>query len=317
MRATGHRGDEMPDRPLKILYILGTGRCGSTLLSCLLSRADGLVAPGEIGLIWDRLVTENFVCDCGAPFRTCAFWGDVVRGALPSNGELATARELNRRHWRLTGPRAAPSLLLRRSPDRLGADHARYLEVLSRVYLEIVRLTGCRVLVDASKRPLHASLLEAMPSWDIRCIHLVRDSRAVVFSQLGRTKRSARFLAARWMIVNLLAEAAARRHVTHLRLRYEDLCRDPQGSVARIASFADESLEPIRIQSDRTIQLQPGHGVGGDSVRFRQGTVAISASEAWHTEMNPRERRVVTRMTWPLLARYGYRGALRGGEGAR
>lgn len=299
---------EMADRALRILYLLGTGRCGSTLVSSVLRRAEGVVAPGEIGLIWDRLVTGTHVCDCGTLFGACAFWAEVVRGTLPAGADLATVRRLDRLHWKLTGLRAAPRLLLRRSRARLDAEQRRYLDRLARVYEEIGRLSGCHVVVDASKRPLHALLLAAAPSLEIRYVHLVRDSRAVVYSQLHRTGRPAWFLAARWLIVNLLCEAVARTHETHLRVRYEDFCADPQSSLARIASFAGEGLEPVRIPADRNVQLDPAHGVGGDDVRLRRGTVRIAANEAWRAGMTPRDRRVVTRMTWPLLARYGYAG---------
>lgn len=307
----------MADRLLKIIYILGSGRSGSTLLSSVLGRADGLVAPGEIGLIWDRIVTGSHVCDCGTPFEACAFWSEVLRNILPAGSERATALELNRLHWSLTGLGAAPRLLLRRSLEgRLNAEQRQYLDRLAQVYLEITRLSRRRVVVDASKRPLHASLLAALPSCEIRHIHLVRDSRAVVYSLLCRTRRSALYLAARWLIVNLLCEAVTRPQDTCLRLRYEDFCRDPQSSLARIASFTQESLEPIRVLPNRDVQLQPVHGVGGDVVRFRRGAVRISINEAWRTEMNAQDRRMVTRMTWPLLVRYGYRGRLRAGRGA-
>jgi hypothetical protein len=299
----------------KIVYILGSGRCGSTLLNCVLGQAEGVVAPGEIGLIWERLVTRSHVCDCGTPFDACPFWRAVLRNGLPTGKKLASEKELNRLHWKLTGSRSGLRFFFQRPPRRLNRGQRQYLDVLIEIYREISRLSGCPIVVDSSKRPLHAWLLTADPSLDVRCIHLVRDSRAVVHSQLARTKRSLRWLAARWLIVNLLCEAVVRKEKSHLRLRYEDFCASPQSSLAAIASFADLSLETVRLSPEGSVNLEPAHGVGGDEVRFRKGEVRISANERWRTQMPARARRVVTRLTYPLLVRYGYAGRAKPGQG--
>lgn len=290
----------------KIIYILGSGRCGSTLVNCVLGQAEGFAAPGEIGLIWDRLVTGRHMCDCGIPFRDCPFWKKVLQSILPGQDEVAAAKRLNRLHWKLTGLKGTPGFLLRPFRTQLNSDQRRYLDQLLQLYVEIGRRSDSRVIVDSSKRPLHADLLTKAPECDVRIIHLIRDARAVVYSQLARTKRSARYLAARWLLVNLLCEAVARRHPARLLLRYEDFCLDPQSSLKTIASFVDESLAPIRVSPAGEISLQRAHGVGGDTVRFQEGLVKVAANEAWRREMDPSDFRITTWMARPLLSRYGY-----------
>ena len=38
--------------PVKVLFILGTTRCGSTILENVLGSAPGFFAAGEIHMLW-------------------------------------------------------------------------------------------------------------------------------------------------------------------------------------------------------------------------------------------------------------------------
>jgi hypothetical protein len=41
-------------------------------------------------------------------------------------------------------------------------------------------------------------------------------------------------------------------------------------------------------------------------MRMFSGTVSLRVDDAWRRELEPSARRTVTRMTWPLLKRYGH-----------
>ena len=56
------------DQQLKVLYIAGEGRSGSTILGNILSQIDGFFSVGEMHHIWDRGFIENWRCSCGATF---------------------------------------------------------------------------------------------------------------------------------------------------------------------------------------------------------------------------------------------------------
>ena len=48
------------------------------------------------------------------------------------------------------------------------------------------------------------------------------------------------------------------------------------------------------------------HTVSGNPNRFDTGSVALRPDQAWKKDMNPRNRNLVTALTFPLLYRYGY-----------
>ena len=58
------------------------------------------------------------------------------------------------------------------------------------LYSSIMARTGCSVIVDSSKFASYGHLLASNPAFDVRVIHLVRDSRAVAHSWQRRKRRT-------------------------------------------------------------------------------------------------------------------------------
>ncbi|MGH2812195.1 MAG: hypothetical protein ACRDI1_05730, partial [Actinomycetota bacterium] len=63
--------------PVRVLYIGGAGRSGSTLLDLMLGQLPGFFAAGELKYVWDRGLLRNELCGCGSSFRECPFWTAV------------------------------------------------------------------------------------------------------------------------------------------------------------------------------------------------------------------------------------------------
>src|SRR5580698_1686166 len=66
--------EEVSDR-VKVLYICGTRRCGSTMLSRLLGDVEGFVNVGEMASHFLRQKLAG-PCGCGAHVDDCLFWRD-------------------------------------------------------------------------------------------------------------------------------------------------------------------------------------------------------------------------------------------------
>src|SRR5207237_908724 len=65
-------------RKIKVVFIVGFTRSGSTLLEHLLSIAPGTVAVGELAYLWDPNVRNNSYCGCGVKWDCCPFWTRTV-----------------------------------------------------------------------------------------------------------------------------------------------------------------------------------------------------------------------------------------------
>jgi hypothetical protein len=301
--------------PTRVLYIGGSGRSGSTVLEALLGRIEGTAGVGELRYVWQRGLVDDQLCGCGERFRACPFWLDVFAAAfggmdrvdLDAVGDDAAAVDRVRFVPGLTWPRLATPAL-RSALER----HGRRLETL---YAAIARVTGAPVVVDSSKDVSYAFLLAALGGLDLSLVHLVRDSRAVAHSWTRRRRRPEvhwevaymrqvppAVSAREWLITNGLFELlASRMGPAALRSRYEDLAHDPDAHVAEACRLA--GLEAVPRATEAVV-----HSVSGNPLRFQEGPLQVKVDDEWRRSLSARDRRVVTGITAPLLARYGYLG---------
>jgi hypothetical protein len=314
------RGPEPSGRTLRILYIGGWGRSGSTLLARMLAQIPGLTAVGEVRDLWLRGCIEDRLCGCGAHFHECDFWTTVGREAF-GGWSRVDASDMLRLRGMVDRPWTTPSLLRPRLLRRLDRDASRYVDALERLYRAISEVSGRRVIVDSSKIPSYCLLLTRIPDADVRVIHLVRDSRGVVFSWQKHVRKPDRpeeadamlrygLLSAsgRYLLYNLLTEGLRRPGVPYLRLRYEDLVARPSDALRRILGGVnvEGGTQALPFIRDASVTLRPSHTVDGNPMRFMRGAVNLRLDDEWRARLGLGDRVLVSALTSPLLARYGY-----------
>ena len=67
---------------MKVLYVAGSGRSGSTIVDNILGQLDGVGRVGEVRFLWERGMLEDRTCGCGAAFSACPFWRAVLERAF-------------------------------------------------------------------------------------------------------------------------------------------------------------------------------------------------------------------------------------------
>lgn len=302
-----------------VLYVMGSGRSGTTLLGSILGEyADSFVA-GEISYLWDRGILSPRGCGCGRAPMQCAVWGRVISQVVGGRDPRDLAREqlAHRRHIRLRHTsRLLRGSALTATAERIDVDSARdaveaYAGVLLDVYWAIADVTGARVIVDTSKHPADASILGRMAGVDHSIVHLVRDSRAVTNSwrrrKEGIARRKTVLAALDWQATNRAADRVRQQHsASSMLIRYEDLMDAPFKHVQAIADLAGLSREPNPFLSADTVELQPNHTISGNPGRFIAGPTAIRLDDRWQQEMRPVLRSLVTILTASGLRRYHY-----------
>jgi hypothetical protein len=300
----------------RVLYIGGWGRSGSTLLDRLLGQVAGCFSVGEMRDIWLRGVLENRRCGCGQPFMRCPFWREVGERAFGGWDEHH-ARTIHSLRMRYDRPWTVPVLM---SPMRWSDGLQRYVDATTALYRAIGDTSGSEVIVDSTKIPSYAYLLRRIEGLDLRFVHLVRDSRGVVYSwqksvrrpdATGKQDLMLRYGAAsasgRYLLYNATASLVRRSAVPYMFVRYEDLVADPLAYLERIAGFAGLRPSGFDFLEDGTAELRPNHTVDGNPMRFAEGPLRISADERWRADMHRGDQRTVSILTRPLLRRYGYR----------
>ncbi|HEX4731074.1 MAG TPA: sulfotransferase [Solirubrobacterales bacterium] len=299
---------------LKVLFVGGYGRSGSTLLDRVLGQIPGFLSVGELRHVFQEGYLENRRCGCGERFHDCEFWRAVTTRAFGEfdGRELREVTALKRRidrwwlipqlGWRLGGPRR------RRDVDR-------YREVLRSLYVAIAAESGAEVLIDSSKDVSHGYSLRGLGApIDLYVLHLVRDSRAVAYSwqrrkfNPGNDRHMNRYgllrTGAEWVAINALTGLHRHTGDHYSTLLYADFAADPAASVEDVLEFIGERGRPNPVSGDHTVHFGTDHTAAGNPDRFRRGGVTISPDDEWRRAMSPGARLLVGALTLPALSRY-------------
>ena len=299
---------------IKVLYIGGFGRSGTTVLDNVLGQLDGFFSAGELRLVWDAGMLDERLCGCGAPLPDCAVWRPVLNGVYGVGG------------WAGRSSRSR----LTRYPDRVGhgwriwsgagiesaVDTAKAIRGL---YEQIAERTGCRVIIDSSKVPTYGALLDSLDGIDVSMLHVVRDPRGVAYSWQKQARHPARGrpmpmrrhgalrTAVAWSIWNRTLERYWRgRPDRYRRLRYEDFVSDGPAEARGIVDWIAESWNGDPFTAADRVRLGENHTVWGNPSRFKRGIVELRLDDEWQRCLSRGPRTLIGWVTRPLLRRYGY-----------
>jgi hypothetical protein len=287
---------------VKVLYVAGWIYTGSTVLGNVLGEVDGVHSAGELRFFWSFARDGTKPCGCGAPLRLCPVWQPVLEATAGLD-----ATRLSSLMARITLHRRLPQLLIAQRGGPGADDLAELRAAIAQLYGAIAATTGSRVVVDTSKSPLYAAILDGIPTIDLRIVHLVRDPRGLLMSRLRRDHgEDPLTVLLIWDFAHLVTELGWSGSGRYLRLRYEDAIRRPVDAVESILALAGEAARPPESLRAGRVELRPNHNVSGNSNRFRSGQIELRPDEAWRERLPGRPLAAATALTWPLLLRYGY-----------
>ena len=167
-----------PGRP-PVLFVGGWGRSGSTLVDRTLGSVHGVTSLGELRDLWTRGIVENRLCGCGEPFLTCPFWTEVGERAFGGWDTLDLER-LRRLRATVDRPWTLPLLIWPVLPSFRRARN-EYAATLDTLLDAIASVSGASLLVESTKIATFAVLLR-VTGRQVKMLHLVRDSRGVMYS---------------------------------------------------------------------------------------------------------------------------------------
>jgi hypothetical protein len=301
----------------KVLYIVATGRTGSTILGNVLGEMEAFFHAGELRTLWGQGLLKSRWCGCGVPVGDCPFWTDVIQSGF---GSVDAGKIYG---WQRQEIRHRHTLKLLRSTPQSGrsAGLESYLDAAARLYRAISKTSGATVIVDSSKRQPDAAALRLMLGIQPYWLHLVRDPRAVSYSWQrhkaspgaagGRRTEMVRTgpltSTRKWIVSSLFGEALRRRvGDRYLCVRYEDFVRHPETTLEAVGEFVGRPEATLPVKNGNTVDLGTNHTAGGNPDRLNTGTVQLRSDDEWIEKQLPLHRLTVTGMALPMLRRYGY-----------
>jgi len=298
-----------------LIYVMGRGHSGSTLLDSVLSADPDVEGVGEIVAAMGRYDKS---CSCGESIGDCPFWVAVrAEAERVSDSSWADLVAVNQRQARVQRFPATLAASARSSAVR------RQWELLVAPLQAVRSVAGVPVVVDSSKEATRALFFSRFVP-GVVIVHLVRDPSDVVASDLHRIRNGTfRFQrrqiptgghelpflilsAVGWLVTNGLCELVARRgSAPVVSVRYEELCDDPVAVIHAVAAAAGRSFDvgPKRVAAGGPLSF--GHKIGGNAIRL-DGPVTVARASSHKRAITGRQMRIVRLITKPLRGRYGY-----------
>lgn len=254
----------------RVLYVLGYGRSGSTVLGMALGQHPDLVNLGEISALPTFVPGPTYVppraCGCLLPLDQCPYWQGVARRlgsmtALAENGTTLSPRM----GWR----RYAPWL-----PEP-SHELPRWAAAAAALYRATIDEAGAQVAVDTSKGAPRAWWLWKSGAVDLTFVWLTRRLEDVVRSQI-RHGQSPLKTGVSWRLaqrqVGQLVRRLEQAGLVVPRISYERLTRDPRAAMTEILTHVGLPWH------DAVLTPHPQHTIGGEHEGKHGGRESIGPS---------------------------------------
>lgn len=263
-----------------LIYLLGAGRSGTTLLATVLNNHPNIQTLGEMHQFLEFL-NDNKPCSCGLPLNECPFWGPVLDDLNFSKEEISVKLEeakLNEQH------RNIPGLLVRKKVDK------EYLETQDFIFGTIQSLKSNKWLLDSSKYIARYLMLKKSKRLSVKGIYVVRDVRGVInsFSKNVQTPRSPVSTLIYYFAINFFGQLICWLDKEVLKIKYEDLVANPISTTVKIYSHILESESKFE---DIPSVFQIPHIIGGNRLK-KLNSLVIKSDDMWKTKI-PRHKQII------------------------
>jgi Sulfotransferase family len=280
--------------PTDPIFVVGFPRSGTTLLQGLLGAHPRIAAPPEMHFA-RRIVQFH------------DYWGDlkdddvlrrVVDATLKLPALSASGFDLDRVYERTRqGPRT-------------------YAGVLDAVMRDFAERNGKQRWSE--KTPHQGSLAIWLHFPEARIVHIVRDPRPTVVSNLAKLGGWPDLLSTarawRGFTLRNIAAGADRGAAHYLRIRYEDLAREPAAVMRVVFAFLGEDFDAAALDDPDRRRASIAPGAAPWQTRVLEPIRAAEETD-WRTQISPPARARLTAAVADLMPPLGYAAPARSSVG--
>ncbi len=297
---------------MKIIYIAGYGRSGSTIFEKYLVSETNCFGVGEISNYFGLINKQSTYCSCGAPVINCQFWSKVRK--LLGNSAVNCSRG---RDCVLTQPDSITRAIKLRFKKK--EQREVYQENICKLFSSINKvIPPNHIIIDSSKtaygcinRPFN---IYNKCKIEVKVIHMVRDVRAVYWSLL-RGKNSTLELGIKrkialpwiraivgWTIANYFASLLKTKlgEENYYLLKYEDFVSNPEKTIDKIKIHFK-----LEKDSENLDLSQRFHQISGNRSRFNK-KISIKKDYEWKIMVGKKTKILTYYATYPLNRKFKY-----------
>ena len=286
------------NKPL-VVYIMGCGRSGTTILDIILGSHSGFLSVGELNNFKEAWLKKK-ICSCGVSVQECEIGKNI--GNLFLNKldlyryNIERQRSLGKHFFNLY------------DPQKLQV----YNFYIYTIFNKIKKTSFARVIIDSSKSVGRAFALLKNDMIKVKVIHLIRDPRGVCYSfqkkNIITPEKNVFVFLLYWNIINLLGSLVGllygKKYV--LRIKYEDIVSNYNKTLDQLAVFLEEDLTDLKKKLKESMPLDKGHISSGNRIRTQKQPVKLKSDFEWLIKLPLYKRVIITILCFPLMLIYGY-----------
>lgn len=291
---------------IKIIYIAGRGRSGSTLLEQKLAHHFNCFPVGEARL-WPLQIKNNAGCSCGAELPKCKVWSNLTI----KSSKISASTTYSLHDFIKLSKKTNYRWFFKKNRYILKREFNGEARRLFDFYTKVVEVVNYNCIIDSSKNPFYGLILSLNPNIEVCVIHLIRDPRAVWYSWKRQKNRSQDILlystrmniiksSFYWLFSNFFSEILGNSpNIKYTAIRYEDFVEYPdlfyQNKFKQFFSLNDAKLKDNKIGY---------HTISGNPIRMDKGKFEIKPDMEWKTNLSWFDYIIVTILTLPILRKY-------------
>lgn len=293
-------------KKIKLIYIAGVDRSGSTLLGRILGEIPTALFVGEVKNTPASSRYGEQPCGCGKKLKECNVWAPTL--SLIDNTKFGKWRRRRVRN------------MLFGTLDYQKSD----MEEAAKIYRLLSKYSGRNIIVDSSKFPSYLELLNKLTTIDLCIVHITRDPRAVAYSwwnrplhenKINKSIKTRSIETIRfenpirssiiWLLWNYIISRYSEDE-NYIHVKYEDLCDNPEKEVKKILNNFDIKKN-INWHDGNTINLGKHHSVRGNPNQKEIGNVELKKRDSWKKNINPIIKYCVNMITSPVMSKFNYK----------
>lgn len=282
----------MKNQKTNVIYLMGAGRSGTTILASLLGANKNILTIGEMHQFLEHIV-DTKPCSCGKLLNECEFWSKIVQDYYTENN--SDLRNLDNylvdveRHLKI--------------PISFFKKNNKHIKFQEDFYKKISVLNPSKYYLDSAKFISRVLQLRKSESLNVKIIYLVRDVRGVInsFSKNVQTQKHPISTILYYTMVNTMAQIVKWRYPKDvLKIKYEDFVENSIDTLSNIEKFIATDLTDVKevIIKEKFIEIP--HIIGGNRLKIKE-KIKIRKDLAWKTNINRFKQIIYYILTLPLM----------------
>jgi sulfotransferase family protein len=249
----------MNKNKITLIYILGAGRSGSTILSTIIGASKSVFNCADLMQIYEYgCLKKN--CNDGYSIFESPFWSKVLKLYDPDNkvDYCKSAKENRTLEYHSSIINIFTS---KKKVMQFVAEQEKLIQSISYVSKK-------NYIVDSSKYVNRAFLLTKLKNIDVRFIYNIRDSRGVInsFNKKVQSSRNPFSAILYYDVVNLMSELL---YLTlprskKIKIRYEDIILDRTNTIDRLSTFLNINFDDVLEVLEKSEDVEIGPVIEGN-----------------------------------------------------